>query len=163
MLSGNTYTPSASVADSSNTADNNLRSAIAAANADTGSLADTIQLTSGTYTLTLSQLDITNTDHTIIIDGQGASGADATIIDQTAIDRVFEVNGARVIFENLEITGGKAETDDTGSTTTQAEGGGILDQGNVTLNNVAVIGNEAWVKGRLAKTPSAAVSFRTDS
>jgi hypothetical protein len=151
MLSGNTYTPLASVADSTNTADNNLRSAIAAANADTGALTDTIDLSAGTYTLGvgagLGQLKITNTSHTLIIDGKGSSGPNATIISQTAIDRVFEVSGARVIFENVEITGGTAETDDTGATTGQVEGGGILDEGNVTLDNVAVIGNEALGQG----------------
>ncbi|HEX4145358.1 MAG TPA: fibronectin type III domain-containing protein [Pirellulales bacterium] len=147
MLSGNTYSPSASVADSSSTSDNNLRTAITQANADTGTVADTINLSAGTYTLSLGQLDITNTDHALIIQGQGSSGPNATIIDQTALDRVFEVSGARVIFKNVEITGGTAETDDTGSTSTQAEGGGLLDEGDVTLDNVAVIGNKAVGQG----------------
>jgi len=155
MLSGNTYTASTTVADSTATynasASNNLRSAIAAANADTGTATDTIDLSAGTYTLGvgagLGQLKITNTSHTLIIDGKGSSGPNATIISQTAIDRVFEVSGAQVIFENVEITGGTAETDDTGATTGQAEGGGILDEGSVTLNNVTVTGNKALGQG----------------
>ena len=75
MLSGNTYSPATSVADSATTSDNNLRSAIAAANADTGTATDTIQLTSGTYTLSLGQLEISNTAHTLIIEGQGSTGS----------------------------------------------------------------------------------------
>ena len=150
MLSGNTYTaaPSASAIDSSaaynsSSSDNNLRSAIAAANADTGTATDTINLSSGTYTLSLGQLEITSTAHTLIIDGQGSTGPDATIIDQTALDRVFQIDsGVTVIFENLEITGGTAETDASGGTGA-AEGGGILNQGSLTLDNVAVMNNTA--------------------
>ena len=108
-----------------------------------GTQTDTIVLTSGTYTLSLGQLAVTSTAHTLIIDGQGSTGRNATMIDQTALDRVFQINsGVTVIFENLEITGGTAETDASGGTT-EAEGGGILNQGNLTLNNVAVIGNTA--------------------
>ncbi|HEX4145463.1 MAG TPA: fibronectin type III domain-containing protein [Pirellulales bacterium] len=146
MLSGNTYTaaPSASAPDStaaynSSSSTNSLRSAIAAANADTGTATDIIDLSAGTYTLSLKQLEITSTAHTLIIDGQGPT----TIIDQTALDRVFEVdNGVTVVFENLEITGGTAETDYSGGTA-EAEGGGILNLGSLTLNNVAVVNNTA--------------------
>ena len=152
LLSGNTYTPATSVADSANLADNNLRSAVAAANADAGTQPDTIQLTSGTYTLSLGELTITNTAHTLIIDGQGASGPNATIIDQTAVDRLFQVDaGVTVIFENLEIAGGTAETDSLGGTT-NAEGGGILSSGTLTLDDVLVFNNiaEATVAGEAA-------------
>ncbi|HEX4146566.1 MAG TPA: choice-of-anchor Q domain-containing protein [Pirellulales bacterium] len=148
LLTGNTFTPSASVADSASAADNNLRSAIAAVNADaSGSGSDTIQLGSGTYTLALGELQIINTQQTITIEGQGSTGPNATIIDQTALDRVFQINaGVTVIFENLEITGGTATNDGAGSTL-NAEGGGILNHGNLTLTNVAVIGNEALNSG----------------
>ncbi len=140
MLTGTTYTPLPVTADGaagSSSAD------IALANADTGSATDTIQLTSGTYTLSLGELTVSNTAHTLIIEGAGSTGPSATIIDQTALDRVFQIDsGVTVIFENLEITGGTAKVDGSGGTSA-AEGGGILNQGNLTLTNVAVIGNAA--------------------
>ncbi|HEY1785997.1 MAG TPA: Ig-like domain-containing protein, partial [Pirellulales bacterium] len=150
MLSGTTYTaaPSTSATDSNaayngSSANNSLRSAIAAANADTGSATDTINLSSGNYTLSLGQLEISSTAHTLIIDGAGSTGPSATVIDQTALDRVFQIDsGVTVVFENVEITGGTAETDNTGGTN-QAEGGGILNQGTLTLDNVAVVNNTA--------------------
>ena len=124
---------------------NALRSAIVAANADTGTSTDTIDLGSGTFVLTQSELDITNTDHTLIIDGQGSTGSGASVIEmsQSVLDRVFQIDsGVTVILENLEITGGTAETDYSGGTTA-AEGGGILNEGNLTLDNVAVVNNKA--------------------
>ena len=140
MLSGNTYTPAVNVADSDSTAANNLRSAIAAANADTGSATDTIQLGSGNYSLLLGELEVTNTDHTLVIEGQGSTGPNATIIDQLSLDRVFQIDtGVTVIFEDLQITGGTAQPDPVGS----ANGGGILSDGNLTLTDVALIGNKA--------------------
>ena len=57
LLTGNTYNPSATVADSSNSSDNNLRSAISAANAENTTGTDTINLTAGTYALTLGELE----------------------------------------------------------------------------------------------------------
>jgi hypothetical protein len=143
MLTGNTYSPLTSVADSTNPADNNLRSAITAANADPGTQPDAIQLSSGSYTLTLGELEITNTAHTLIIEGQGSSGPNATIIDQTAIDRVYQVDAdVTVIFRNVELTGGLAETDSSGGST-EADGGGLLSAGNVTLDGVQVDHNRA--------------------
>ena len=110
MLSGNTYTPTD--ANDDGTA-GTLRAAIATANADPGVQADTIQLSSGTYMLTLGQLEITNTAHSLIIDGQGSTGPNATIIDQLSLDRVLQVAaGASVTFENVEITGGTAGNND---------------------------------------------------
>ena len=45
----------------------------------------------------------------LIIQGNGSSGPDATIIDQMFADRVFQVaEGVTVTFEDLEITGGTA-------------------------------------------------------
>ena len=75
MLSGNTYTPTDTNDDGTA---GTLRAAIAAANADPGAQADTIQLSSGTYMLTLGELEVTNTAHALVIDGQGSSGPNAT-------------------------------------------------------------------------------------
>ena len=56
-----------------------------------------------------------------------------------------------MIFENLEIAGGTAETDSLGGTT-NAEGGGILSAGTLTLDDVLVFNNiaEATVAGEAA-------------
>ncbi len=122
-----------------------LRSAIVAANADTGTSTDTIDLGPGTFVLTQGELLVTNTDHTLIIDGQGSTGSGASVIEmsQSVLDRVFQIDsGVTVILENLEITGGTAEDDYSGGTD-YAEGGGILNEGNLTLDNVAVVNNKA--------------------
>ena len=94
-----------------------------------------IFLTSGS-----GELDLTNTSKTVIIDGAGMG---QTTIDQFFVDRVFNIAaGATVIFENLEITGGTADTDSTGGTT-EADGGGILNLGTLTLTSVEVDNNTA--------------------
>ena len=60
------------------------------------------------------------------------------------MDRVFQIAaGASVTFENVEITGGIADDDDTGSSAVEADGGGILSDGSLTLDNVVVTGNKA--------------------
>ncbi|HTU25196.1 MAG TPA: Ig-like domain repeat protein [Pirellulales bacterium] len=133
------YSPLPATTDGST---GSLRADLALANADAGSQPDIIQLSAGTYNLTSGsgELDITNTTHTIIIDGAGMG---QTTIDQHVADRVFNIAaGATVIFENLEITGGDADTDTTGGTTA-ADGGGILNQGTVTLTSVEVDHNAA--------------------
>src|SRR5262249_29827519 len=101
-----------------------LRAAIIAANADTGTATDTISLASGTYALTMQNtaggenaaatgdLDITSTVHKLIIQGQGTSGPNATIIDASALnDRVFNIvnAGTQVEFDNLVIKSGLAQ------------------------------------------------------
>jgi uncharacterized repeat protein (TIGR01451 family) len=143
LTTGTVFKPLQSVADSNTLTDNNLRSAIAASNADTGSGTDAIVLQSGTYDLTLGELNITGTSHALIIEGQGSTGPNATIITQTVLDRVLAVAAnAPVILENLAIEGGTAQTDANGGVT-EADGGGILNAGILTLNNVAVINNKA--------------------
>jgi fibronectin type 3 domain-containing protein len=144
MLSGNTYTVT-DVSDSASSSGLTLRGAIAAANADTGTATDTIVLGSNTYNLTQSvgELSITNSTHSLIIEGQGSSGPNATIIDQQFIDRVFEIAAnVNVTFEDLEITGGTATNDGNGGVS-QSSGGGILSFGTVDLENVAVINNKS--------------------
>ncbi len=124
-----------------------LRAAITASNSDPGGSFDTIDLNSGTYNLTIpnngtydstnvkGDLDVTNTNHRLIIIGQGSTGPNATIIDQTTLDRVFAVAaGADLLLEDVEVTGGTAETDASGGTT-EADGGGILNLGGLTLQD----------------------------
>jgi hypothetical protein len=163
------FTPT-SFTDSNVAGAGSLRDAIIAANADPGTASDTIQLRAGIYRLSIpngaagqenaartGDLDITNTKHTLILRGTGASGAGATIIDQTIADRVFQlVNpGTSVVFQDLVIEGGRAQDDGTAGVvpgTTPARGGGILnDGGTVSLTGVAVSHDNATggVKGTL--------------
>lgn len=106
-----------------------LREAIHAANATTQR--DTIQLVAGTYTLTLPTADEDGNnggdlDVSAPLKIIGA-GAGATILEQTAIDRVFStVAGARrVSLSGMTITGGQASL-----------GGGILNAFSVRLEIV---------------------------
>lgn len=142
---------------------NTLRDAILAANNDTGTATDTIQLAAGTYTLSIANtsghdttgaqgdLNINNGTHSLVIQGvTDANGKPATVIDQTVADRVFQIvysgSGTTITFQNLLIEGGDAQEDGGfyGAGFTSALGGGILDdQSNVTLSNVVVQSNQA--------------------
>ena len=117
-----------------------------------------IQLQTGTYTLTIANtngqenaaaqgdLDITDSGHTVTIQGQGPG---VSIVNGNGIDRVFQVlGGANAGFRKLTIEGGVAQDDGTAgalSGTTESEGGGVLvqDHGHVTLSQVLIIGNQA--------------------
>jgi len=112
-----------------------LRAAVMESNALLGD--DTILLIPGTYTLTIAgrdedgaisgDLDIS--DSLTII----GAGTDQTFIDAAELDRVFHVlPGARLNLKNLTIRGGNA-----------LEGGGLLNQGFVALENVVVRDNTA--------------------
>jgi hypothetical protein len=134
---------------------NSLRHAIQAANASGQNC--TIELAAGTYTLTIKNtdghvddassggLDITDSGHTVTIDGKGAG---VSIVNANAIDRVFEVVKGNAAFSNLTIEGGVAQ--DNGSVgvlpgTTASEGGGVLifGGGHVTFSQVSIQGNQA--------------------
>jgi hypothetical protein len=115
-----------------------LRAAVIAFNADPGAATDIINLLAGTYSLTqIGELTITSTAHTLIIQGQGTTGASATVIDASALgQRVFKIvnPGTSVVFENLVIKGGTAV----------GAGGGILDNGsNLTIQDVVFDSNSA--------------------
>lgn len=140
-----------------------LRDAVLAFNSDSGTAADTIQLAAGTYMLSIANtnghdgsgkqgdLNIFNsTSHDLVIQGvTDASGKPATIIDQTAADRVFQIinPGSTVTFRNVIIENGFTQDDGTtgaAAGSTEAQGGGILDDGgNVTLTNVVLQSNKA--------------------
>jgi uncharacterized repeat protein (TIGR01451 family) len=135
-----------------NNANSTLRDAIIAANADIGTATDTIQLSAGTYTLNdannnLGDLSITNTSHSLIIQGAtNTDGTPATIIDQKALTRVFQIvnPGTTVQFENVIIEGGDARDNGGVGSTPAALGGGLLSNGgNVTMTNVAFMGDAA--------------------
>src|SRR6266403_1666587 len=119
-----------------------LRAAIQEANAHTG--ADTIMVPAGTYLLmipgrgedaaAMGDLDITD-DVTIT-----GAGADSTIVDGNGIDRVFEiVNSAAVVaMSSLTIRNG-----DPGPVALDTDGGGLYNQGTLTLSDVVVASNTA--------------------
>ena len=101
-----------------------LRGALSQADADAGTTTDTIQLQAGTYTLSIANaggkheisnaqgdLNVTSNRHALVIRGAtDANGHPTTTIEQTAIDRVFQVltPGVSVTFEDLVIEGGQA-------------------------------------------------------
>ena len=136
-----------------------LRDAVLQFNADTGTEDDIIQLSAGTYHLTIQNvgghheaagvtgdLNLTQTSHRWIIQGAGSD----TIIDASQLqDRVFQIvnPGTQVVFQDLVIQGGLAQdngADGAEAGTTDALGGGILNNGgNLTLNNVMVQNNMA--------------------
>ncbi len=97
---------------------------------------DTIELTAGTYQLSLGELVIT---HEITIVGAGAS---ATTIEQTAEFRVIDAEAA-LSMSGLTVTGGDAVggAGGAGAAGTSEFGGGIEAIGAMTLANVVVTGN----------------------
>lgn len=83
-------------------------------------------------------LNVMRQDARILILG---NGADVTIIDGGSIDRVFQIDpGANVYMQALTIRGGL----------TNGLGGGIYNQGTLTLNDVIIEDNVAGSGGGLA-------------
>jgi CSLREA domain-containing protein len=119
-----------------------LRDAVIASNATAGP--NIITLPAGTYTLTISgtaenaaatgDLDIRNNGVTI-----NGAGSATTIIDGGGIDRVFDVSTAPVIINGVTIQNGLPESG--------ANGGGIANDGTLTLNNCIVTGNHTSAGG----------------
>lgn len=169
-----------------------LREAILAANTDTAVDAcpagyghDTIMLPARTYTLTIAgagedgdltgDLDIT-ADLTL-----NGSGAASTIINANGIDRVFHVHvGAQVTFTNLTIRGGQESGggggglhNDLGEVTllnttvyanTSADGGGIYNNGLLTITASSLISNTASSRGGgLRNTDNGVTTLSTTS
>ncbi|MFO0844182.1 MAG: hypothetical protein U0797_17565 [Gemmataceae bacterium] len=119
------------LADSGN---GSLRQAVLDANGHAG--ADTIRFTvSGTIALTTGQLGVTDA---LTVQGPGAgrlavSGSDAS--------RVFHIaGGVAATISGLTITRGRA---DQSSPAVPSTGGGVLNQGTLTLANVVVSNNRA--------------------
>ena len=124
-----------------------LREAIRAANNDSiadltegtqlGSGDDTIVLSAGTYTLSRGSgddvaingdLDI---DSNITIQGNGAT------IDANSLDRVLHITGAgSLTLLDVKITGGN-----------QYSGGGIFNQGDLSIYSSEISGNKACCRG----------------
>ena len=130
-------------ADSNGTT--SLRAAVMEANALVGD--DTINLPAGTYSFTITgtqedaaaqgDLDVTETDATLTIIGDGASEA---IIHANYVDRVFDVNyGATLDLSGITISGGSVTIDGK-------NGGGIRNVNALTLTD-SILSDNSAVKG----------------
>ena len=124
-----------------------LRAAIMEANASAGE--DSITLPSGAFFLLIAgsdedagatgDLDITES---VTITGTGAS---TTVIEAGVVDRLLHVHtGATVTLTNLTVSEGDLDQ----STGASGRGGGILNEGSLTLDGVTISGNEVATSGR---------------
>lgn len=103
-------------------------------------------LSGGRIVLSQGQLNI---NKAVTITGPGA---DQLTIDAADMSRVFAVNSASATISGLKITGGKL-------TSASEHGGGILNTGTLTLNNVEVVGNTATgVGGGVASLNTSALA-----
>jgi CSLREA domain-containing protein len=128
-----------------------LREAVAAANAPGGPSSEcpgasiggttTIALSAGTYFLTLGQLHISTSATTVALQGLGRNPAQTSIhADSAAHARALQVDaGAQAALSNLTVTGGLTATTPAGGN--GGDGGGIYNDGTLTLTNVVLSGN----------------------
>ena len=117
-------------------ADCSLREAITAANAAaTNDVITFAAGANGTTSLT-SALPVLANNGTLTITGNGAA---STIVNGNQAGRVFEVaSGATVTISGMKIAGGIAD---------HADGGGILNNGSLTVTSSAISGNLALSGG----------------
>ena len=146
-----------------------LRQAIVNANSNANSTTDTINLSAGTYTLTVTNsanlqenaaqsgdLDIggvfTTAAHTIVIQGASTTGSPLTTIDASALnDRIFQLIGSTsttVQFRDVILKGGIATDSGTAGAqagTENAAGGAVLNSNgnNLSFSNVVFQSNKA--------------------
>jgi len=162
-----------------------LRAAIQEANQLAGS--DTIDLPTGTYTLSLSGIgeDAAATGDLDISGNLTLNGASAlnTFVDGADIDRIFDVDtngvGISVTLTGLTLRNGKAISSSGGAIRNQATltlsdctltsntadlgGGGINNQGTLTLSRCTLNDNTASTDGGGLYNSSSAVSTLTNS
>jgi CSLREA domain-containing protein len=137
-----------------------LRAAIQEANAAGG--ASTVAVPAGRYRLSIAPLiaagslaDIDAGNGDLDISGEltvSGAGAAATIIDGAGLDRVFSVgNLGNAQLRDMTITG----ADSTGGGTSQEIdlGGGILNQGSILVERVALVDNLADGGGGMFSIP----------
>ena len=108
-----------------------LRQAVASVNSGGGG--DTINVPAGLYTLFFGELQL---QKNVTIDGEGPI---ATVIDGNALSRIFNVPtvGVTADIGGLAVKNGRV----AGTGAAQAHGGGILNSGTLTLDNVLVHSN----------------------
>jgi hypothetical protein len=121
----------------------NLRSALATAAGDNGS---TVKLSAGTYVLSSGQLTVDAGTNTLAITGAG-SGQTTIVQSPGADQRVIKLvsQPATVSISGVTVTGGDQTTVDGSCTTSggEVDGGGILNEGTLTLGDVTVSANRA--------------------
>ncbi len=126
-----------------NAADCTLREAVAAAT----SAADTINLPSGNYVLTMSS-ELLLTADTIV-----GAGARTTFIDGGLKTRVLRAAGASAAVTTSRVSGVTIRNGNGGSTASSGTGGGVLQDGGILeLTNVTVSGSTASNGGGIAIT-----------
>src|ERR1700756_971699 len=129
-----------------------LRAAVTAAHANPGS---TISLGAGTYTLSFGELAISATggsgDALTIV----GAGPTETKIQQTGPYRVLDYQGGGpYLLKGLEVTGGNYNPG--GDVGYEGYGGGINDEGDLSLDHVAIIGNSVTAgAGGAGSSPTA--------
>lgn len=108
-----------------------LRQAVTAANGGTGG--DVVTVPPGFYPLLFGELQL---QKNVTIAGAGPA---ATVVDGNANSRIFRVTapGVTASISGLAVEGGRV----AGTGAAQAQGGGILNLGMLTLDNVLVRGN----------------------
>jgi hypothetical protein len=108
-----------------------LRQAVAAVNGGGGG--DTITVPAGLYPLAFGELPL---QKDVTIDGAGSA---ATLIDGNMRSRILNVAapGVTVSIRGLAVVNGRV----AGTSAALAQGGGILNSGTLTLDNVLVRGN----------------------
>jgi hypothetical protein len=112
-----------------------LRAAVEYANSHPGTTINFARSLSGSIKLTSGELAITQNT---IIDGPGAG---KLAVSGTSHSRVFAISpGTKVTISELTITHGLADSDASGI---KSLGGGVLNQGELTLEDVVVSHNQA--------------------
>ncbi|MCB0860044.1 MAG: Ig-like domain repeat protein [Solirubrobacterales bacterium] len=108
-----------------------------------------INLSANTYTPFDGQI-VVPAGVNIQINGDNVNNPQTTVIDGTGATagRIFEIKlGATVKLSGLTVTGGQALNGQQAATRFEAfvgeDGGGILNQGNLTLDHTVVTGNQA--------------------
>lgn len=112
---------------------------------------DRINLPSGTYTFSLlgsdeqqaltGDLDITDD---LVLQGAGAA---STILDADGMDRVIDIVRGTVEIQGVTIRGGSIEDDEL---TVESSGGGIRNEGRLTITESTVTGNVAAIGAGIA-------------
>jgi CSLREA domain-containing protein len=129
-----------------------LRAAIQEANAT--SAQDTINVPAGAFNL--DDISVFDTELAItknlIINGAGAK----TVIDGGGRSRVIRIEGAVVTLRDLTIRDGDAESASADS----GEGGGIFNDGTLTLERVAVTNSTAFRGGGIWNDSGASLTLR---
>jgi hypothetical protein len=102
---------------------------------DAASSGDTIRVAAGTY----AEHVTINKDLTV-----NGAGAPLTVVDGTQTGRVFTINSGAVSLSGMTVSNGHSpDVSNFTGVSRGVDGGGIFNQGTLTLTNVTVSGNQA--------------------